>query len=101
DFAEAGVRELLEKLRRAIHRLPPFVARACLLDCCRFDVAVACAERLPLERQQAMTLQIPERPVVRQHVEPITRALERPTRFVAAIRAIAEIGPENGCPLVG
>ena len=49
------------------------------------DVAVARRQRLPVDRQQPMTLQIAERAVVGEHVEAIARALERAARLVPAI----------------
>src|SRR5439155_22355005 len=53
------------------------------------------AERLPLERQQAMALQIAERAIVREDVEAIARALEGASRLVAAVRAAADVCAEQ------
>ena len=48
-----------------------------------------------------MALQIAERAVVGEDVEPIARPLERAARLVAAVRAVADIGAEHGRAIVG
>ena len=62
---------------------------------------MACAERLPLERQETMALQVTKCAIVRQYVEPIPRSLECPARFVTTVRAFADVGVENRRAIVG
>ena len=58
-------------------------------------------ERLPLERQQAVPLQVAERAVVGEHVEAVRGPLERAAGAVAAVGAVADVGAQHGGPLVG
>ena len=86
---------------RAVHHRAPVVERAGLLDRRRLDVAVLGAERLPLERQQPMALQIAEGAVVGEDVESIVRALERAARLVPPVGALADVGAEQRGAFVG
>ncbi len=47
-----------------------------------------------------MALQVAERAVVRQHVEAVVDALERPARLVPAVAAPADVRVEHGGPLL-
>ena len=59
------------QLRRPVHDLAPVRQRAGLLDRGRLGVSMPRAQRLPVEREQAVPLQIPEGAVIREHVEPV------------------------------
>ena len=48
-----------------------------------------------------MALQIAERAVVGEHVEPIARALEGAARLVPPVRAVADVRAQHGGPIVG
>ena len=52
-------------------------------------------ERLPLDRQHPVPLQIPERPVVRQHVEPVVDPLQPPAGPVPTVRPLPRVGPDH------
>ncbi len=62
---------------------------------------MAVAERLPLERQQTMALQIAEGAVVGEDVEPVGGAFEGAARFVATIGPVAVIGAQQLRAVVG
>ena len=53
------------------------------------------AERLPLDGEHPMALEVPERPVVGHDVEPVGSALERPSGAVAAIGALSDVRLED------
>jgi hypothetical protein len=53
------------------------------------------AERLPLEREQAVALQVAKGAVVGEDVEAVARALEGAARLVAAIRTPSDVGLEH------
>src|SRR5436190_2381777 len=59
------------------------------------------AERLLVEREQPMSLQVPERTVIRQHVESIARPLERPARFVTTVDPVPDVAGEDRGPVLG
>src|SRR3989338_491209 len=59
------------------------------------DEAVAGRQALPLEREQAVALQVAERAVVAQHVEAIAGPLEGASRAVAAVAPLAHVGRED------
>ena len=59
------------------------------------------AERLPLEREHPVPLQIAERAVIGQHVEPVAGALERPSGLVTAVGALTDVGLEQRRAIVG
>ncbi len=48
-----------------------------------------------------MALQVAERAVVGEHVEAVTRALERAARLVAPVGAVADVGAEERRAVVG
>ncbi len=58
-------------------------------------------EALPLDREHAMALEVAERAVVAEHVEPVRRRLEGPPGPVTAVRAIADVRRAGPAPLVG
>src|SRR5882672_7154308 len=62
---------------------------------------MARAERLPLERQQPVALQIAERAVIGEHIEAIAGALEGAAWLVAPVRAAADVSAKDGGPVVG
>ena len=54
------------------------------------------AERLPLDGQHAVALEVAERAVVGEDVEAVVDPLERPARLVAAVGPVADVGPHDG-----
>ena len=84
------------KRRRGLHDAPPVGAAAPLLHRLRHRIPVAGTERLPLERQEPVPLEVPKRAVVREDVEPIARPLERAARLVAPVAPLPDVGGENG-----
>ena len=52
-------------------------------------------QRLPLEREQAVPLEIAERAVVGEDVEAVGRALERAAGAMAPVRALADVGAQD------
>ncbi len=85
---------------RGLHHAQPVVLGASFADRVGFGEAVTRAERLPLEREQAMALQIAEGAVVGQDVEPVRRALECAARAMTAIGAVPDVGAEQRRSLV-
>ncbi len=59
------------------------------------DVAVVGRERLPLDGQHAMPLQVAERAVVGEDVEAVVDALEGPAGLVPAVLPIADVGRDQ------
>ena len=91
---------LLVQIRGLVHHDAPLGERTGVLDRFGFRVAVTGAERLPVQRQQAVSLQIAEGAVVGEHVEAIAGAFERASRLVAAIGAVADVGAQQGRAIV-
>src|SRR5262249_9165874 len=83
------------QVRRLVHHGAPLVQRACFLDGRGLDEAVFRRQRLPLEREQTMTLEVAEGAVVCKHVESVVRAFERPPRLVATIGTVADIATKD------
>ena len=67
----------------------------------RLAVAVPRGQRLPLERQQAVPLQIAECAVVGEDVESIRGALERAAGPMAAVAALADVRAQHARAVVG
>ncbi len=57
---------------------------------------MAGAELLPLDREHTVTLQVPEGPVVGEHVEPVGETLERSTGLVATVLPLSHVGLDDG-----
>jgi hypothetical protein len=57
-------------------------------------------ERLPLQGEEAVSLEVAESPVVREDVEPVRGALERASGLVPPVSALAHVGPQHGRALV-
>ena len=64
-------------------------------------VAVGGRQRLPLDRQHPVPLEVPEGPVVAQDVEPVVGALEGPAGLVAPVRPLSDVRAQQRHPLVG
>ena len=64
---------------------PSKAACAGLVDDLRAHVAVPRRQRLPLDGQQPVALEVAEGAVVGEHVEAVVDALERPAGLVAAV----------------
>ncbi len=71
-----------------------------VVDVGRQLVAVRGRERLPLDRQRPVALQVAERPVVAEHVEAVPRALERASWLVTAVPPVADRRGEHRRALV-
>ena len=99
DGAKACARERVPHLGGLVHDALPVVAAAGLVHGLGHDVAVVRRERLPLEGQHAMALQVAERAVVAEHVETVRRALERAARLVPPVRAMADVRRQHRLPL--
>ena len=98
DIAESlGVEAV--QVGGCVHDPPPVVVRPRELDRLRLDVPVSRCERSPLERQQAMSLEVAERAVVRKDIETIGRSLERPSGLVPAVLPCADVGSQDFGPL--
>src|SRR5205807_3466725 len=87
------------ELGRGFHDSRPVGKGAGLLDLWSHHPAVAHGERLPLEGEQPVALQIPEGAVITEHVEAVGRPLEGAPGLVTAILARADIGLEDSPPL--
>src|SRR5262249_18627874 len=101
DIAQPLGQQLLVERRRALHDHAPVGERAGFFERGWLGPAVTRAERLPLERQQTMALQVAERAVVGEDVEAIARALRRATGLVAAVGARAGVGAKQRETIVG
>jgi len=75
--------------------------RARLDDGLRLDVAVVGRERLPLDGQEAVALQVAERAVIGHDVEAVAGSLEGAPRFVTAVRPLAHVGAQHRGAVVG
>src|SRR5439155_3994 len=62
----------------------------------RHDRPVLRRQPLPLEREQSMPLQVAERAVIAEDVEPVCRSLERASRPMSPIRPLADVRLEDG-----
>ena len=58
-------------------------------------IAVAWRQWLPVDREHAVALEIPEGAIVRQHVESIVGTFEGSTRPLPAVLAMPDIGPNH------
>ncbi len=85
-----GVEQLVLHAGARIDDAVPVGAQSCLIDLGRHLEAVVGREPLPLDREGSVPLQIAERPVVAQDVEPVARALPRAARLVAPVRPVAD-----------
>ena len=92
--------EAVVQVGGCVHDPPPVVVRSRELDRVRLDIPVSRCERLPLERQQPMSLEVAERAVVRKDIEAIGRSLERPSRLVPAVPPGAHVGSQDFAPLI-
>ena len=71
-----------------------------LVDLGRRLVPVLAGQTLPFDRQRAVALEVPERPVVAEHVEAVAGAFPRPPRLVAPVRPIADARAQQLLALV-
>ena len=101
DGGQTGGVQRIVQLGRGLHHLGPVLVRARGFDGIGLDVAVERGQRLPLERQHPVALQIPERAVVGQHVKPIHRPLERAPGLVSAVAALSNIRAQHAGAVVG
>jgi hypothetical protein len=96
DLGEPRRGDRVVEVGRLAEDPAPVALGARLGDRLRHHGAVARREALPLERQEPVALQVAERAVIREEVEAVGRALERAARFVAPVRAPADVGREHG-----
>ena len=85
---------------RVFHHARPLREHARVAELLRRHVAVPGRERLPLEREQPVPLQVAEGAVVAEHVEAIGGALEGAPRLVAPVLPPADVGLQHPAPLL-
>ena len=71
------------------------IGESCFTDNLGNVVAEIDAERLPLNRQKPVALQIAKRAVVGHQFESVVRAFEGPPGSVATVLAISHVGPHE------
>ena len=99
DAGEIGLLYLIVQLGAALHHTFPIVRSTDLGHRIGHQVAVKRRQRLPFEREHAVSLQITERPVVTEDIETVGCPFERAARFVAAVGALADVGLQHTGPL--
>jgi hypothetical protein len=95
DRLQARRDDRIVQIGGVFHDAAPVAAGASLRDCLRFRVAVPCTQWLPLEGQEPVTLQVAKCTVICDHIEPVRGPLERPSRPVPSVAAMADVSPKH------
>ena len=95
-FGEIGI-----QVRRLVHDALPIAEGPRFLDPGGHVVAVLVRQRLPLDREQPVPLEVAERAVVTEDVESVAGSFERASRLVTPVRSAPDVRGEDGCSFGG